>query len=70
MSTFTPTFQIGQKVRAKHSYAHILVAGAVYTVVQIIPPLHISNFTFPEYVEVEDAHGQTSEWYPHRFEAV
>lgn len=70
MSTFTPTFQIGQKVRATHSYAHRLVAGEVYTVTRILPPLHLPNFTFPEYVEVEDANGQASEWYPHRFEPV
>lgn len=71
MSEFAPTFQIGQQVRAKHSYAHRLVGGEVYTVTGVLPPLQLVNFTFPEYVIVEDARGQKSgEWYPYRFEAV
>lgn len=71
MSTFTPTSQIGQKVRARESYAHRLVAGEVYTVTGVIPPLRLPHFTFPEYVEVEDARGKAAgEWYPYRFEPV
>ncbi len=64
---FTPTFADGQKVVAKESYAHILVAGEEYTVVSTEPPVKVDAFTFPEYVNVEDTNGERSQWYPWRF---
>jgi len=64
---FTPTFADGQKVQAKESYAHILVAGEEYTVLSSEPPVKVDAFRFPEYVTVEDVHGELSQWYPWRF---
>lgn len=67
---FKPTYENGQKVQATHSYAHILVAGEVYTVVETTPPVRVDAFLFPEYVTVEDAQGARSQWYPWRFRAI
>lgn len=64
---YTPTYAVGQKVVATDSYAHILVAGEVYTVVDNLAPVQVDAFRFPEYTVVEDTAGKRSQWYPWRF---
>jgi len=62
-------FTVGQQVRARCSYAHRVVEGKVYTVVDYCEPVYMENFTFPAYVAV-DVDGVTVWAHTHRFEAV
>lgn len=70
VSNYTPTYAVGQRVQAVASYAHKLVAGEVYTVVDNTPPEQFEGFRFPEYTTVEAANGARSSWYPWRFRPV
>lgn len=44
MSEYDPTYKIGEKVRAVDSYAHRLVAGEHYTVVDNTAPVQVDTF--------------------------
>lgn len=70
MSEYTPTYAIGEKVQARFTYAHTLVAGETYTVVGYTAPVQVDAFRFPEYIAVEDAKGVRSSWYPWRFKRI
>lgn len=70
MDAYTPTYAVGERVQAVASYAHRLVAGKVYTVVDNTPPVRVDGFSFPEYTTVEEEDGARSVWYPWRFRPV
>ena len=64
------TFQVGQRVKAVCDYVHLITAGKIYTVVEMLEPVKHENFTFPEYTVVIGNSGKKVSGHSHRWRAL
>lgn len=58
------------KVICKNSSGYALTEGKGYEVVELVPKLITTNFTFPRYVSVVDDNGKESMGHAYRFEML